>query len=454
MSGTGNTKEKTGFRGISLNYANIVMIVISVLVAFLMIQANIQTNESYHQMDEVISESLLSQESTGKMESISSSLSSSALAFVETGDPSHIFSYTGQLAALNTEFSEEGMISISRQKQDPDLAQAVNAFNALRSTEWTAMRLKAETLPMPLSSLPEAVQKVFLSDEDTALSAEEKLQKASDLLNSPEYIALKSQLSGAVDASHRYVSEQASLRTAKASAQLGSVVLRQRIFIIAFIALAFLTLIMNRMLVLRPIKRIVELLDRKEKLPVRGSSEMRHMADVYNDVLQDNQRKTQALAFTATHDALTGVYNRAAFDKAYKLYRGGQIGILIVDVDWFKHFNDDYGHDVGDRVLARVAEAIKHACRKEDYIGRFGGDEFCVILMNVGQAQAERVCETVEKMNKELSVPLDGMPPVTISVGVAFWDRPDPSPDILKDADTALLQIKKTRSSNCYVYGT
>ena len=46
------------------------------------------------------------------------------------------------------------------------------------------------------------------------------------------------------------------------------------------------------------------------------------------------------------------------------------------------------------------------------------------------------------------------MPPVTISVGVAFWDRPDPSPDILKDADTALLQIKKTRATNCYVYGT
>ena len=140
MSGSGKAENKSGFRGISLNIANIIMIIVSVLVAFLMIQANVQTNESYHQMDEVISESLLSQESTGKMESISSSLSSSALAFVETGDPSHIFSYTGQRAALNAEFSVEGMLSASQQEQDPDLAQAVSAFNALRATEWTFVR--------------------------------------------------------------------------------------------------------------------------------------------------------------------------------------------------------------------------------------------------------------------------------------------------------------------------
>ena len=66
----------------------------------------------------------------------------------------------------------------------------------------------------------------------------------------------------------------------------------------------------------------------------------------------------------------------------------------------------------------------------------------------------KHIAETVEKINEELSVPLDNMPPVTISVGVAFWDRPNPSADILKDSDTALLQLKKTRSANCCVYGT
>ena len=453
MTGTEKAAKKNGFRGISLNLSNLIFVVIGVVVALQMIHANIQTNENYHLMDSVISESLLSQEATGKMESISSSMSSSALAFVETGDPSHIYAYNGQRTALNEEFSESGMLSAARQEEDPDLAQAVSAFESLRALEWTAMRLKADTLPMPLTSLPESLQQIALSDEDAALSDEEKQAKASALLSDPEYAGLKSQLAGSVDASHRFVSERASERTAEASALLGKVVRRQKILIIVFISIAFLALIMNRLLVLQPINRSVKLLDSRERIPLRGSSEMRHLAQVYNDMLEDNQEKTRALSYTASHDALTGVFNRAEFDKTYRQCRSGQIGVLVVDVDQFKHYNDDYGHDVGDRVLTRVADALKNSFREEDHISRIGGDEFCVIMTNVSMEQAGHVRETVRKINETLSTPVENLPPITISVGVAFWDRPNPDSGIFKDADTALLQIKKNRISNCAVYG-
>lgn len=307
---------------------------------------------------------------------------------------------------------------------------------------------------MPLSSLPEPLQQVALPDEYAVLTSEEKEAVASALLSSPEYNGLKTQLAGSVDASHRYVSERASERTGKASAQLGGVVMRQRILIIVFIVIAFLALFLNRFLVLRPISRSVERLDRRERIPVRGSSEMRHLARVYNDVLQDNMEKTEALSYTASHDALTGVWNRAAFDKAYRLYRGGQIGMLVVDVDHFKLFNDDHGHDTGDRVLVRVANTLKRYFREEDHISRVGGDEFCIILLDVCQEQAEHIYRTVEKINAALAVPEADLPPISVSVGAAFWDRPDPVADILKDADTALLQVKKNRTSNCIVYGS
>ena len=453
MPRTEKSSKTSGFRGISLNLSNIIIAVIGVLVALQMIHANIQTNENYHLMDSVISESLLSQEATGKMESISSSMSDSALAFVETGDQSHIHSYIGQRAALNAEFSESGMLSAARQAEDPDLADAISAFEALRNTEWTAMRLKADTLSVPLSALPESLQQITLSEEDAALSAEEKLAKASALLSSPEYTGLRSRLTGSVDASHRFISERASERTEEASALLGKVVRRQKILIMIFICFAFLALIMNRVLILQPINRSVELLDRREPIPVRGSSEMRHLARVYNDVLRDNQDKTDALSYAASHDALTGVYNRAAFDKTYRRCSGGQIGVLVVDVDQFKHFNDAFGHDVGDRVLVRVSESLKHSFREADHISRIGGDEFCVILMDVCMEQAEHIRQTVSKINETLSAPEDGLPPITISVGAAFWDRPNPASDLFKDADTALLQIKKHRASNCAVYG-
>lgn len=316
------------------------------------------------------------------------------------------------------------------------------------------MRLKADVLPIPLSSLPELLQRITLSDEDAALSNDEKEQKASSMLNSPEYIGLKTQLAGSVDASHRFVSERASERTAKASALLRGVVLRQRILIIVFIVIAFLALIMNRVLVLQPINRSAELLDRRQPIPVRGSAEMRHLARIYNDVLQDNQAKTEALSYTASHDALTGLWNRAAFDKAVRLYRGSRIGILFVDVDHFKQFNDDYGHDTGDRVLVRVADTLKHHFREEDHISRIGGDEFCVILLDVCQEQADHIYQTVSKINETLAASAEDLPSISISVGAAFWDRPDPAADIVKDADTALLQVKKSRASNCFVYGS
>lgn len=454
MVRTEKTSKKKGFRGISLNLSNFIMICIGVVVALLMVHANYQTNENYHLMDAAIRDSILSQESTGKMESISSSMSGSALAFVETGDPRHVFAYIGQQTELNSDFGSNGMLSSERQKEDLNLAQAVSAFDAIRNTEWSAMRLKADVLPIPLSSLPELLQRITLSDEDAALSNDEKEQKASSMLNSPEYIGLKTQLAGSVDASHRFVSERASERTAKASALLRGVVLRQRILIIVFIVIAFLALIMNRVLVLQPINRSAELLDRRQPIPVRGSAEMRHLARIYNDVLQDNQAKTEALSYTASHDALTGLWNRAAFDKAVRLYRGGRIGILFVDVDHFKQFNDDYGHDTGDRVLVRVADTLKHHFREEDHISRIGGDEFCVILLDVCQEQADHIYQTVSKINESLAASAEDLPSISISVGAAFWDRPDPAADIVKDADTALLQVKKSRASNCFVYGS
>ena len=438
--------NESGFRGINLSLANLVLTGIGIIIALLMIYANIQTDKNYHLMDEVISESLLSQEATGKMESISSAMSGSAQAFVEKGDASQIYAYVGQLTALNAEFSESGMLSAKRQQEDPDLARAVAIFNTIRDTEWRAMRLKADEMSMPVAGMPEAMQKAVLPAEEAGITA-------SDLLNRPVYRGLQSQLAGSVDASHRFVSERASARAEEASYHLGRVVRYQKIMISIFIGVAFLVLILNRLMVLRPINRCVAAVDRQEQIPVRGSSEIRHLARAYNDMLQDNKQKTEALSYTATHDALTGVYNRAAFDKAYHLYRDARIGLLVVDVDKFKHYNDDYGHDIGDRVLTRVAEALKSSFREEDHISRIGGDEFCIIMMNAGMDQAERVYRTVQKINRTLKKPDGDLPSITISVGAAFWDRPNPKAGIMKDADTALLEIKKEHAVNCAIYG-
>ena len=96
---------------------------------------------------------------------------------------------------------------------------------------------------------------------------------------------------------------------------------------------------------------------------------------------------------------------------------------------------------------------MKRHFRTVDHISRIGGDEFCIIMPRTGQKDAEKISEKIHEINKELSEEGGDLPPVTISTGVAFWDRPDPDGSLFKDADTILLELKKTRGDCCAVWG-
>ena len=181
---------------------------------------------------------------------------------------------------------------------------------------------------------------------------------------------------------------------------------------------------------------------------------MRHLARVYNDVLQENREKAEKLIYTASHDALTGVYNRTEFDRYYRQVEKLQnVGIVVVDVDHFKQYNDDFGHDIGDKVLCTAVEAMKRHFRSVDHISRIGGDEFCVIMPRSSQKDSAMISEKIHRINREMSEKNGDLPPVTISAGIAFWDRPNPDGSLFKDADTVLLDIKKTREDCCKVWG-
>ncbi len=150
----------------------------------------------------------------------------------------------------------------------------------------------------------------------------------------------------------------------------------------------------------------------------------------------------------ARFDALTGVLSRGALLEALdseveraKRY-GSNLACLMLDLDHFKTFNDTYGHPFGDKVLHRIARVLSEHCRTNDHLGRYGGEEFLIILP---ETQIEGAITFAERVRSAVAdTPLDQIEEhITISIGVAEWHNADSSAQsLVAEADRALLEAK------------
>ncbi len=169
--------------------------------------------------------------------------------------------------------------------------------------------------------------------------------------------------------------------------------------------------------------------------------------------LGDMQRKLYKLAMT---DPLTGALNRRAFfDKAQEACQraeaGGVLSAILFDIDHFKWINDDYGHDVGDRVLRVIAGEV---AAEKLILGRLGGEEFAVLLEGVNVEDAARVAERLRLRFAGLQLDADGQPvKFTTSFGVNQWKPGDTIDGALKRADRALYQAKESGRNRVVVAG-
>jgi len=165
-----------------------------------------------------------------------------------------------------------------------------------------------------------------------------------------------------------------------------------------------------------------------------------------------NIRLREALRLQAIRDPLTGLYNRRYLEESMeretrRAVRAEQgLGVLMLDLDHFKNFNDTYGHDAGDTVLRETAAFLLKSVRAEDFVCRFGGEEFIIILpvadLKASQARAERIRSKL----RELPVLHQGkpLPSITVSVGVAGLPLHGTSPkELIEAADAALYRAKK-----------
>ena len=156
----------------------------------------------------------------------------------------------------------------------------------------------------------------------------------------------------------------------------------------------------------------------------------------------------------ASRDELTGLRNRRSFNERAASAFGSRaeqtsgIALLIVDVDFFKQYNDRYGHAAGDTVIAAVASSLATSVvRAEDSVARYGGDEFVILLPGVLLAEGEAVAERVRRRVAELDIVHEGAPKkaLTVSIGIGYCEHDDDVSEaaLFKAADDALYRAKK-----------
>ena len=192
---------------------------------------------------------------------------------------------------------------------------------------------------------------------------------------------------------------------------------------------------------------------REQSLTERLNKQLRQLekvariSDRYQNMMRD---LNEALREASTHDALTGLGNRRLLvdrlkKEAERFIRYQRpFSIAMLDVDHFKSINDRYGHEVGDGALIELARVLDAEIRDSDLCGRWGGEEFLILLPETGTAEATLVMERVRSAVERLTIRVqDESVGMTVSIGIAQHSPNNSYSDTISQADHALLEAKR-----------
>ncbi len=180
------------------------------------------------------------------------------------------------------------------------------------------------------------------------------------------------------------------------------------------------------------------------------------VAVVVLTLVHHNDLLLTRLADEARTDALTGLLNRRGFEERASLEfararrEGCSMAVAVFDVDYFKRINDEWGHEIGDRVLARTGELMQAHTRDIDVLARFGGEEFVVLLPDCGSADAEVFTERVRGALAHGDS--TALPTVRVSAGITAAVAPTDIEMMLQEADSALYNAKRAGRDRTVIF--
>ncbi len=330
------------------------------------------------------------------------------------------------------------------------LQQALDSSVELMNIEYYAMRLVIEA--KGYTDYPEILEDFQLDQEDLARSPEEKMRRATELVHNDEYYRHKDQIRNGMQASLNEVEKLTKTIEEAEIASLEREIRMVRVAIIIQALLIFFMVWLTTRLAIRPVLGAVEQI--KADLPISetGSNEFRYLAAAYNKMYEKNKSSIENLSFIASHDELTGAYNRAGYEFLLTNLDFKDTCMMLFDVDDFKHFNDTYGHEVGDKILTKVVTVIRKVFRDDDCICRIGGDEFVVFLMHSEGINRRLIESKIEQIKEDLEDTEDGLPPIYLSIGIVSGEHASTTDELFEQADEAMYRSKKNGKGSYTFY--
>lgn len=411
----------------------------------------------YKVLRQAMQDYIACEDAAHKLQEGSDTLTKQARLAASTGEQRYIDAYF--VEANETRSRENALEELSALHGSTtaieELQKALVASVNLMQTEYYAMRLVEESSGAPQSAWPDALKTVVLSAADQELSAADKQQRAQQLMIGPEYETAKEVIAQDVQAAVKTLSETIDHRQNRAADIFTDVLKKIVLCVLLFAVMMVLICLIMRYWVVSPLLDYNRDIQQGTILKIHGANELQNLARTYNALYEENEERELLMKHQAEHDPLTELLNRGSFDRILNLYEKDQsdFALILIDVDVFKSVNDTYGHAVGDEILKKVSELLTAAFRTIDYVCRIGGDEFAVIMVNVTSDLSYTITDKIDEINRKLAIAQENAPPVSLSVGVAFTDRPNPGKSLFTDADSALYYTKEHGRHGCSFYG-
>ena len=443
--------------GIQLKTASIFFVILSFIAAAALLISDLSVSSGYQKMETASDRYIAAQLSASDLETGSDYLTDRVRCFVVTGEVDYLNDFIEEVEVTRRrDKAVENLETLLSGKEDVSALESLNTAlslsNELVGTENLAMRLMLEAEDYDLSKIPEEIASIELDDEYRSLSTEELKDKAQSLVFDNNYMHYKDRIRENVNLCTQALIRTSSQELEQASAKLSLLVNIQTGLSILFLLLVLGIVMLISRMIRKPLTDMIGKMQNQEMIEPKGVEELRFVTRTYNKILQENQEANERLSHEASHDTLTGLFNRGAYDLLMESADTEHMALILIDVDYFKSVNDTYGHAVGDRVLKRVADILRTSFRSVDILCRIGGDEFAVVMTRVNSSMGKIVLNKIKRANDILQHPKDDLPPVSLSVGVAFSDRKNPKGDIFKDADTALYRVKDKGRNGCEIY--